>query len=206
METKAYFKQTIDNFFTKKYCNNWLRNEDDFQAKIAQHLVANGFQVLREVHVSNDDIKLELNQEYIFVDIVAYKNGLFFPVELKFENANYQTKHLTLEGYQQDKKKIKILFNNYKDMPVTRKRILTNNSQVRQLFTGEWHALLDGQSGENEFMWQWHWWHDGLSKRIPKYSFVKTWNENVEKRLTEGFKEGESAEKILSRPSALRSI
>lgn len=203
MDTIANFKQILDNFFTKKYCNNKLHDEDDFQKKVAQYLVDKGFQVLREVQVSNNDIKTKLNQDYILVDIVAYKNWMFFPIELKFENENYQTQHLTPEGYQQDGEKMKILFNNYKDMPVTRKRVLTNNNQVRHLFTGEWHALLDGQSGENEFMWQWHWWHEGLFKRTPQYSFVEIWNATIEKRHKDGFKEGEFAEIIAPRISAL---
>lgn len=200
MDAVTLFKQILDGFFTKEHCNNWLHEEKDFQRKVSEYLVANGYQVLREVEVKKEDIldiETELGQDYMLIDVVAYKGGLFFPLELKFENINQQSRHLTSELYEKDGKKIRMLFDNYIDIPVSRKRVLTNNDIVRKTFEGEWHALLDGKSGDNEFMWQWHWWHDGLRKRNPQHSFIGIWNATVIKRYEEGFKEGESAKCIV---------
>ena len=200
METIALFKQTLDGFFTKEHCNNWLHEEKDFQRKVSEYLVANGYQVLREVEVKKEDIpdiETEFGQDYMLIDVVAYKGGLFFPLELKFENINQQSRHLTSELYEKDGIKTRLLFDNYMDIPVSRTRVLTNNNNVRKTFEGEWHALLDGPSGDEEFMWQWHWWHDKVRKRNPQHSFIGIWNATVIKRYEEGFKEGESAKCIV---------
>ena len=199
MNTIDNFKTVLDSFFTKAHCNNWLHEEKDFQKKVAQHLVDSGFQVLREVEVSKDDapaVATKLKQDFMLIDVVAYKEGYFFPVELKFENVNYQSRHLTSDEYDKDGDKIQILFDQYIDIPVARKRVLTNNNSVRETFDGDWHALLDGKSGDNEFMWQWHWFHDGVRKRNPQHYFAGIWNLTVTKRLETGFKEGESAEYV----------
>lgn len=200
MDAVTLFKQILDGFFTKEHCNNWLHEEKDFQRKVSEYLVANGYQVLREVEVKKEDIPAieeELGQNYMFIDVVAYKGGFFFPIELKFENVNHQERHLTSNSYEEDGVKTRLLFDNYMDIPVSRTRVLTNNHSVRKTFKGEWHALLDGQSGDEEFMWQWHWWHDEVRKRNPQHYFIGIWNATVIKRYEEGFKEGESAKCIV---------
>lgn len=196
MNTIDTFKTTLDQFFTKAHCNNRLHEEKDFQKKVAQYLIEHGYQVLREVEVKKEEVSAiaeELGQDYILVDVVAYADGCFFPIELKFENVNYQSEHLTPDAYETDGKKIRILFDVYQDIFVARKRVLTNNNDVRKDFSGEWHPLLDGESGEKEFMWQWHWFHDGIRKRDAKHYFTGIWNATIVKRQESGFKEGESA-------------
>lgn len=149
------FKNVLDNFFTKERCNNWSKKEKDFQIRLAKYLAGKEYMVLREVVVTKEDVpalKKELDHERILIDIVAYKEGCFYPIELKFENIIYQSEHVTAKTYDDDWDKLKLVFKHYYDIPVAFRRILTNNSNLRKDIDGTWKALKDGQEGEKEFM------------------------------------------------------
>ena len=184
-DTIALFKQILDGFFTKEHCNNRLKEENDFQEKLAKYLVDNGYAVLREVTITEEDvpaIREKLDQNRIEIDVIAFKDNYFFPVELKFENQNSQTRHVSKDLYDKDWKKMGIIYNHFADVPVARTRILTNNKALRDSIgdDSEWHELVGGFRGDNEFMYQWHWWHD--QARDPKESFKNIWNRTVLER------------------------
>lgn len=185
MDTIKDFKAILDAFFTKAHCNNILKEETDFQEKLAKYLVENKYAVLREVTITEDEvpaIREELDQNRIEIDIVAFKSNNFFPVELKFENKNSQTRHVSKDLYDKDWKKMGIVYKHFADVPVARTRILTNNKALRDSIANDndWYELSDGKRGDNEFMYQWHWWHD--QKRDPKASFKDIWNRTVQER------------------------
>lgn len=185
MDTIKDFKAVLDAFFTKAHCNNALKEETDFQEKLAKYLVENKYAVLREVTITEDEvpaIREELDQNRIEIDIVAFKSNNFFPVELKFENKNSQTRHVSKDLYDKDWKKMGIVYKHFADVPVARTRILTNNKALRDSIANDddWCELSDGKRGDNEFMYQWHWWHD--QTRDPKASFKDIWNRTVQER------------------------
>lgn len=194
------FKNVLDNFFTKERCNNWSKKEKDFQIRLAKYLAGKEYMVLREVVVTKEDVpalKKELDHERILIDIVAYKEGCFYPIELKFENIIYQSEHVTAKTYDDDWDKLKLVFKHYYDIPVAFRRILTNNSNLRKDIDGTWKALKDGQEGEKEFMWQ----GDKISEqdytRDPKHTFAGIWNKEWADRYEDNkFKEGDNAKYV----------
>lgn len=183
MDTIDTFKSALDSFFTNEHCNGYLNNEDDFQEKAALHLKDNGFYVLRELHINAIDwplIKSKLHQEYIEIDIVAYKDGLFFPVELKFQDKD-QSDHVTEEVWEHDKDKVWLLYKTFTDMPNARLRFLSNDARVWKRFERYDWTEVKNTSAQNPFKYIWRWWQDEL--RNPKDSFVRFWNNNAQSRI-----------------------
>lgn len=184
MNTLDNFKKVLNSFFTSEHCNGKLKDEEDFQEKVALHLKDNGYYIIRELHIDATDwplIQSELHQEYIEIDIVAYKDNSFFPVELKFQD-KAQSDYVTEAVWQHDADKIRILYKTFKDIPCATRGLLSNDSRVWERFNKDfdWEEI-DGCSNQNMYKYIWRWWHD--QSRDSKGSFVSFWDRTVQKRI-----------------------
>ncbi|MBR1716528.1 MAG: hypothetical protein IJ718_02775 [Paludibacteraceae bacterium] len=192
----SIFKSDLNDFFTKKNCNNWSKEEDDFQKRVAKFLVGKGYQVLREVVVKAEDvpeIKSKLDLKRRRIDIVAYKNERFYFVELKFENVTSQERHVTKDSYEKDKEKSLPIYRYFSDIAVIFRRVLTNNPAVMKDLGGKWNPLEDGDENKDAFMWQGDHIDEKSCKHQADHTFCGIWNGTVCERLEKGFEEGDKA-------------
>lgn len=149
--------------------------EDDLQEALAKYLAEKSYKVLREVSVTNDDapVTKELEKEHVEIDVVAYAEGAFYPIELKLYNKQYGGASFTAEQFDYDRKKIHF-YSKHFDVAVSRARALTDDSTLRESIAPEdkWHKI-----GKDDYKW-YGTYVDGSGRK----SFKDIWNRNVEKK------------------------